>query len=272
MKPTLVNVSPSVATVVKFPSVLTGIFGIGLVKREGQGKLQIEMGADQKELVLRPVAPNPNGFVTIVMDQKLYVLDIELSETPDIALTLETGAFHGAKPVIVSEKSVIQARPHFSLERLIDLSDRSGMAKLASSVVPDLYNGYCERDCKYVSEDSRIRTIVTKVQQFPEDDAIVLVGQVDNLSESAYDFPATKAMVAIGSFTRPITLLTCVRPIPPHASSAIKAFVVGDIDGSRANYSINNEYRLLVSDGSRATKEPVSGTSMINRPSPLLKP
>jgi hypothetical protein len=59
-----------------------------------------------------------------------------------------------------------------------------------------------------------------------------------------------------------VKLLDCLRPIPVGATVPIVAVIEGDVDGGRANLSIENEFRILVGpvDGEATAWEFKNGT------------
>ena len=52
--------------------------------------------------------------------------------------------------------------------------------------------------------------------------------------------------IQVANLTEPVKLLDCLRPIPPGATVPIDAVIQGDIDGGRADLSINNEMRMVL--------------------------
>ena len=59
----------------------------------------------------------------------------------------------------------------------------------------------------------------------------------------------------VANEVHPVKLLDCLRPIPAHTKTLCDAVIQGDIDGGRANLSIDNEYRLQL--------PPVNGESSV---------
>jgi hypothetical protein len=69
---------------------------------------------------------------------------------------------------------------------------------------------------------------------------------VTNETNAPMVFDGRAATVQVANLTEPIKLLDCLRPIPPGATVPIDVVIQGDIDGGRADLSINNEMRIML--------------------------
>jgi hypothetical protein len=73
-----------------------------------------------------------------------------------------------------------------------------------------------------------------------------LEGTLTNLLPNPIEFDGRAATVEVNNEIHPVELLDCLRPIPVGATVPIVAVIEGDVDGTRANLSIQNEFRILV--------------------------
>ena len=87
---------------------------------------------------------------------------------------------------------------------------------------------------------------MTTIHRFSKDDAIVLQGTVTNETARPIQFDGRAATVQVANEVHPIKLLDCLRPIPANATVPIDVVIQGDIDGGRANLSIQNEFRIIL--------------------------
>ncbi len=87
---------------------------------------------------------------------------------------------------------------------------------------------------------------MTQIHRFSKEDAIVLEGTVQNETSRPVQFDGRATTVQVGNEVHPAKLTDCLRPIPPGATVPIDVVIQGDIDGGRANLSIENEFRIML--------------------------
>jgi hypothetical protein len=249
--PISVALNPSVTTTLLFPSPLAGTFGLGLVSGQGAtagGTVQVDHPAGSDILVLHALTATAHVLATVLLDGTLYVLDLQSSLEPDIAVTLvRAGSSQDtvapkAEPLTAEE---IQAsRPKYDPELLIGLLRRARDSAILQPLYRDLYHGYAKRDAQYTSDSGTIKTTVTTIHRFSKEDAVVVQGVVENETDKPVNFDGRAATVLVANEVHPIKLLDCLRPIPPHTKTLIDVVIQGDLDGGRANLSIDNEFRI----------------------------
>src|SRR5262249_51159573 len=69
---------------------------------------------------------------------------------------------------------------------------------------------------------------------------------VQNETAHPIGFDGRAATVQVANETQPVKLLDCLRPIPAGSTVPIDVVLQGDIDGGRANLSIENEFRIIL--------------------------
>src|SRR5262249_17825491 len=99
------------------------------------------------------------------------------------------------------------------------------------------------------------KTTVITLHRFSKEDAVVLQCVVENKLDRPITFDGRAATILVANEVFPVKLLDCLRPIPPHTKTLCDAVIQGDIDGGRANLSIENEFRLEL--------PPVNGESTV---------
>src|SRR5260221_5107678 len=89
--PMHVTVHPNVATTLLFPNPIGGAFGLGLVSggnRENQAALQGTVDLEHPEssplMVLHALTPGAKVVMTVLLDGRLYVFNVEAGAGPDL--------------------------------------------------------------------------------------------------------------------------------------------------------------------------------------------
>jgi hypothetical protein len=251
---TRILLSPSLTTTLLLPGQPAGVFGLGLVNGQSNlgGSVQIDHPDGSNVLVLRALTDNAHVIATVLLDGALYVLALESSSTPDVALTLvkagssqDSAAAPRAQPVTPEE--IVAARPKYDPEILISLLRRARDNQILAPIYHDLYQGYSRRDAQCTSENPGVyKTTVTTIHRFSKEDAVVLQGVCENLTDKPLVFDGRAVTVQVANEVHPSKLTDCLRPIPAHAKTLIDVVLQGDVDGGRANLSIENEFRIML--------------------------
>jgi hypothetical protein len=183
--------------------------------------------------------------MTILLDGQLYVFDLRSAPNPDVAVTLvkDTAA---PRAIEVTPEEIKAARLKFDPELLVGFLRRAHNAALMRRLYPDLYQGYNTRAADYTSDSGVVKTTVTQIHRFSKEDAIVLEGTVENETGHPIEFDGRAGTVQVANETHPVKLLDCLRPIPGGVTVPIDVVLQGDIDGGRANLSIDNEFRIIL--------------------------
>jgi hypothetical protein len=255
--PISIGVSKDFVTTILLPSVPTGTFGLGLVNtsKGAGGSIQIEHPDGSPVLVLHALSDTAATTMTVLMDNALYVFELRSATmSPDIAVTMVKGDLN-SKPREVSAEQIKEARIKFDPELLIGFERRAHDAEVLRKVYPNLYDGYSERSVQYTSDSGSVKTSVAKMHRFSKEDAIVLEGTVQNETSRPITFDGRATTVQVANEVHPAKLCDCLKPIPAGETVPIVVVLQGDIDGARANLSIDNEFRIIL--------PPINGESTI---------
>jgi len=248
--PIKISLSTALTTTLLFPGPLGGAFGLGLVLQTSAqpasiGSVQIEHPDGSPIVVLHALNESAAVIMTILLDGKLYVFDLKSAPNPDVAVTLvkDTAAPRATE---VTPEEIKATRLKFDPELFVGFLRRAHNSALMRKIYPDLYQGYNTRAADYTSDSGVVKTRVTQIHRFSKEDAIVLEGTVENETSHPIGFDGRAATVQVANETHPVKLLDCVRPIPSRAKVPIDVVLQGDIDGGRANLSIDNEFRIIL--------------------------
>ena len=248
--PMKIVLSPDIATTLLFPSQIAGTFGLGLVQGTSQkanvGSVQLEHPEGSSILVLHALNETARVLMTVLMDGQLYVFELQAGRDPDVAITLTKTEPALAQAKEVTPEQVTAARLKYDPELLVGFERRAHDAALLRKLYPALYQGYSSRPAQYTADNGKVKTTVTQIHRFSKEDAVVLEGTVTNELAHPIEFDGRAATVQVANEIHPVKLCDCLRPIPVGATVPIVAVIQGDIDGGRANLSIDNEFRILV--------------------------
>jgi len=253
---TRILLSPALTTTLLFPSQISGTFGLGLVS-SGQnsnagGMVQVEHPDGSNVLVLHSLSDSARVIMTVLLDNRLYVFALESSPAPDVAVTLvrkDSPDDPGSAPraVEVTPEQIADQRPKMDPELFISFLRRARDVNILRPIYKDLYQGYSKRDCQYTSEYEGVyKTTVVTIHRFSKEDAVVLQGVAENETDKPLAFDGRAVTVLVANEVHPAKLTDCLRPIPAHTKTLIDVVIEGDVDGSRANLSIENEFRIML--------------------------
>jgi len=246
--PLAISLSPQLTTTLLLPEVPSGTFGLGLVNNQGgaNGVVQIEHPEGSKIIVLRPLSETAAMTMTVLMDGQLYVFNLHSAANPDVAITLVKAEAAAPRAQEVTPEEVKAARIKYDPELLVGFERRARDASLLRKLYPDLYQGYDTRSVDYTSDSGVVKTTVKQIHRFSKEDATVVEGTVQNETDHPIQFDGRAATVLVANETHPVKLLDCLRPIPPGATVPIDVVLQGDVDGGRANLSIDNPMRIIL--------------------------
>src|ERR1700757_1130576 len=247
--PIPISSSPQLTTTLLLPAVPSGTFGLGLVNSQSasaNGSVQIEHPEGSQVLVLHALSETAAVTMTLLMDGQLYVFNLQSGPSPDVAVTLVKADAAAPRAVEVTPEEIKAARVKYDPELLVGFERRAQDAALLRKLYPDLYQGYNTRQADYTSDSGVVKTTVTQIHRFSREDAIVLEGTVQNETGHPVSFDGRATTVQVANEVHPAKLTDCLRPIPPGETVPIVVVLQGDIDGGRANLSINNDFRIIL--------------------------
>jgi hypothetical protein len=251
--PMRITVSPNVATTLLFPDAIGGAFGLGLVgagAHENQGAASGSIALEHPEgsplMVLHALTPGAKVVMTVLLDGKLYVFDVQSGAEPDLAVTYLKTDPQVRRGEEVTEDDVRANRVKYDPELLVGYLRRATDAELMRKSSPDLYSDYSVRQANYTSESDWAVTTVETIHRFSKQDIIVLQGTVQNRLSKPLIFDGRSTTVQVVQEVHPARLTDVMQPIPPGQTVPISVVLQGDWDGSRAHLSIENEFRIIL--------------------------
>src|ERR1700758_2393085 len=147
-----ITVNPNVATTLLFPDSIGGAFGLGLVSagaHENQaaapGSIALEHPEGSPLMVLHALTPGAKAVMTVLLDGKLYVFDVQSGAEPDLAVTYLKTDPQVRRGEEVTEEDVRANRVKYDPELLVGSLRRATDAELMRKSSPDLYSDYSVR-------------------------------------------------------------------------------------------------------------------------------
>jgi hypothetical protein len=246
--PVPITLGTGVQTCLRFPEPVTGLIGYGLGEPGKPALIEYQRQAGASILALRALQPGAHVLATVICGQTACVLDLSCGDSPEVLVTLTKGEGAGPDaPQATTPRAILANRPRMNDALLIGLVKRAHDAALLRAEHPDLYQGYESRTAEYACDCGAAKTTVTTIHRFRNDDATVIEGTISNASDRPISFDGSGVTVRVGNEVHPCRLFQGQRPIPAGKSVPFAAVIQGGIDGlTRANLSINNEYRLEV--------------------------
>jgi hypothetical protein len=185
-------------------------------------------------------------MMTVLLDGKLYVFNVETGSEPDIAITYVKDDPQAPRAQEVTENDVRANRLKYDPELLVGYLRRARDAELLLKTYPDLYNDYSSRAANYTSESDWAITTVTTIHRFSDSDIVVLEGTVQNKLGKPLYFDGRSTTVQVVNEVHPAKLVDVAQPIPAEKTVPIAVVLQGDWDASRAHLSIQNEFRIIL--------------------------
>src|SRR5258708_18902028 len=251
--PMHVTVPPNVATTLLFPNPIGGALGLGLVSggnRENQAALQGTVELEHPEssplMVLHAVTPGAKVVMTVLLDGRLYVFNVEAGPDPDLAIPYVLTDPQVRRGAEVTEEDVRANRLRYDPELLVGYLRRAQDAELMKKSSPELYSDYSVRTANYTSESDWAITTVQTIHRIEKQDIIVLQGTVQNKLSKPLIFDGRSTTVQLVQEVHPAKLTDVMQPIPARQTVPISVVLQGDWDGSRAHLSIENEFRIIL--------------------------
>lgn len=251
--PMHITIHPNVATTLLFPSPIGGAFGLGLVSagnRENQVAMQGTVALEHPEgsplMVLHALSPGAKVMMTVLLDGRLYVFDVQAGADPDFAVTYVKTDPQVRRGEEVTEDDVRANRLRYDPELLVGYLKRAQDAELMKKTSPELYADYSVRTANYTSESDWAITTVQTIHRFEKQDIIVLQGTVQNKLGKPLIFDGRSTTVQVVQEVHPAKLTDVMQPIPAGQTVPISVVLQGDWDGARAHLSIENEFRIIL--------------------------
>lgn len=245
--PTVLTISAGCSSVLYFPKPIRSVIGYGLISGQGQetGPVQYEHPEGSPVVALRAVEGFSTLYMTVLVDESLYVFELHNGPVPVVAMKLvEKPANGGAREVGVAD--IRDERIHSSPEDLVGLLHKAIERPILSKSYASLYEHSEWRKADAKTNYGDVVCTVTEVHRFSDADATVIIGEIKNNNSYAIQFDPLAVGVTLGAREYPAQLCDARGTVPAKSSAPIGIVLRGDVDGSRAHLSLKNDYRIAL--------------------------
>ena len=244
--PMILGISASVTTVIYFPKPIRGVLGFGLTAGQESGQpnalIQYEHPEGSPIVALRALQGFDRLYMTVIMDESLYVFEIYNTAQPVVALKLvERPLNDGAREVSYDE--VRDGRIHSTPEDLVGLLHKAWNRPVLSKSYASLYARSEFRKADAKTDYGDVVVTVTEVHRFADQDATVLLGFIKNHRATPIAFNPASVGVYVGARQYPAQLCDASGTVPAKGEAAIGVVPRGSTEGDREHLSSKNDSR-----------------------------
>ncbi len=248
-QPVVVSIGTKQATILAFPRQVNGLLGYGLSNGTEPGSYHYAHPKDSRILSLRCVDPGKEANIGVVLGRDLFLLHLKPNEKAPPAIRFVEGKRQGQLKAHKISKSAIDAkRLDYSTDKLLNLLKLARNERVFSAYLPDLYKDAESRKAELTYDDDHTATVIRQLYRFPKEDAVVLLGEIHNRLDYPIRIDPASSEVRVGQRVYPVALVDAPEMVPASGKVAAHVIVKGDTEGNRANLSIKNEFRLVLSD------------------------
>ena len=247
--PTILGISASVTTVIYFPKPIRGVLGFGLTAGQEAGQpnafVQYEHPEGSPIVALRALQGFEKLYMTVIMDESLYVFELSNTAQPVVALKLvERPLNDGAREVSYDE--VRDGRIHSTPEDLVGLLHKAWNRPVLQKSYASLYTRSEFRKTDAKTDYGDVVVTVTEVHRFADQDATVLLGVIKNHRATPIAFNPASVGVYVGARMYPAQLCDASGTVPAKGEAAIGVVLRGSTEGDREHLSSKNDYRIAL--------------------------
>ena len=234
------------ATVLNFPGVVQGVIGYGLTGGKDPGTFQFDAPEGGTVVTVRNVIQEKDCYMSVMVDRALYVFHLLPSEDPVIALhMLKEDKSKKPLPELPATE-VAGRRLDYSDTKLVQILRKARDRALWEKSQPQWYETAELKTVALRNEQASLTSHIEEVHRFPEDDAIVLLGKVENSSSGPLQVVPLETSVRVGERVLSGQLVDFSGVVPSKSSTPFAIVLTGDSSGSRLNLSVGNDFRVIL--------------------------
>ncbi len=241
------GIHPKVDLLLVFPEEVTLILGQGITTGEDPGQVQVQQSDKNPKLVtLRQLDPKADVLMQIVLNEQVFVFRLRPSQRPPTTVRFSLGPANKKAREITKEESEKIKEP-VSMARIKQMANLVGQEPRLRAKLPEAYSNYESRETDFSSPKANGLVMrIRRIARFPDEDTLILFGELRNERESSYLPSAHLATVKVGSkhtFSKTILLHTG-KSTPAKKSDFVWVALVGDGKGKPLHLSLKNEFSI----------------------------
>ncbi len=249
-KPVAVGIGTKVATTLHFPSEITGLFGYGLTDGRAPGTYHYHHPDGSGVLSLRCLAPDKEAFVTVMLGDKAYALQLRATEHPAVIIRLREPSEKNDKRALlakpISKEEITERRLDYSTERLLNFLKLGKNAHILRHSLPKLYEGAQSRKVDSRYDDGEVSTVIRDIIRFPQEDTFTFIVEIENRRDDAIGYDPGSMQIKVGGRLYPVTVADASGFVEAKGKALAHVVLKGDTEGARAHLSIKNDFQLVI--------------------------
>lgn len=242
-----VAIHPSATTLLVFPEPVTLVVGAGLSDGSTPGDVHYQHAKNPKHLVLRQLTAGSTVLMQIAMGEQTYAFELSTGDRPDNIIRFHQNPALGPA-VELDEEQVRQQMLDVPEERQFQLTRLVEGESFLRPTLAAAYEDYFSTKVSYTSENHDLQVTIHRVARFAQEDSIILVAKIENLSSHPIDLSNRQASVLVGEqqiALSPTFLAASQNTIPPGEQIDCSVVLVGDGHGQRLHLDPRKNRFLL---------------------------
>lgn len=247
--PIVVGIGTEHATILEFPSKITGLLGYGLSNGTEPGNYHYAHPKESHLLSLRNVRPSKEANISVLLGSELVSLRLlPNKDAPPTIRFLGADSSSWPKARKISAVGVKEKRLDYASDKLLNLLKLARNERVFRAYLPHLYKDAESRKAELAYDDENTATVIRQLHRFPKEDVLVLIGDIENRLGYPIQIDPASFEVRVSKRVYPVALVDAPEVVPAGASVPVHLIVKGDSEGNRANLSIKNDFRIILSD------------------------
>lgn len=248
-EPIPISIGTTQATILQFPRKITGLLGYGLTEGKEPGSYHYAHPKDSKILSLRNLMPGKEADIGVLLGQDLFLFHLKPdAKAPTAIRFLDTKPRRAPKSRKVSAAKIEGQQLDYATEKLLQVLKLARNQHVFQAYLPQFYKDAESRQAELRYDDGKLASVIRQLHRFPKEDALVLLGEIENRLDYPIRIDPSSFEVRVGERVYPAVLVDAPESIPTKGKVAAHVLVKGDAEGNRAHLSIKNDFRLIVSD------------------------
>lgn len=242
-----VAIHPFATTLLVFPEPVTLIVGAGLSDGSTPGDVHYQHAKNPKQLVLRQLTAGSTVLMQVAMGEQTYAFELSTGENPDNIIRFHQNPVLGPA-VELDEEQVRQQMLDVPEERQFQLTRLVEGESVLRPTLAAAYEDYFSTKVSHTSESHGLQVTIHRVARFAQEDAIILVARIENLSSKTIDLTHWQASILVGEQQiafAPTNLAPSQHIIPPGQQIDCSIVLVGDGRGQRLHLDPRKNRFLL---------------------------
>lgn len=251
-KITIIPIHSGMDTLLIFPKPVRLVLGFGLTDGKVDGVVQYQhegdpKKADPKLVILRQLKEGAEPVMQIMLDgeEEAYVYRLQPSEKPaSVIRYVEAGKDLVASELTKEELAKLRSKP--SKARQAELMRLTAEAYFLEKRIPEEYEGFQTKAVRFASVHDGVTITSTRVACFANEDALIVLGRIRNLSKKPFILGNHSTAFRLGSLKTyfPTQLLVSKRKIAPGEEAEFRSVIIGDGEGGPGHFSLENRITL----------------------------